>query len=497
MISSASPLFRPVDAHAHLDTEVCPWCEQSITHDKLEEISARIAEEEKARLAKQEAALRDQFALERDQTGAKAQADLAAAKNEADEALARMMEQAKAAAAAQAEDEERKLASAVLRGKAEVEAANAEKLRTADACVAKASEEKRAAEFRLKNNEESFSVRIAEAEQKRKADVAAAMSTTEVAVAARMMASVDEANARAAAANAEKSELEKDAAEKLAAAEAARAAADRKVESLNAAHATELIDRTHEVREALGREKTQALLAEQAKAFAERQKFNETVQDLQRQLEKKSAAELGEGAEIDLFEVLKEAFEGDRFRRVSKGENGADIVHEIVEHGKTCGTIVYDSKNRNAWQSKFSTKLHTDMIAAKADHAILSTNKFPAGGRQLQMLNGVILACPARVVSIAKLLRAHIVQTHTLRLSTEQRDEKTAALYGYITSERCWQLLDSVQTSVEKLEAIDVAEKKAHDAVWEKRGRLLKEVEKTRGTFVHELNRIIGTAEAE
>ena len=52
-----------------------------------------------------------------------------------------------------------------------------------------------------------------------------------------------------------------------------------------------------------------------------------------RKLEKKTAEELGEGAELDLYEELKALFEGDRIRRVPKGTPGADIVHEIVENG--------------------------------------------------------------------------------------------------------------------------------------------------------------------
>lgn len=133
------------------------------------------------------------------------------------------------------------------------------------------------------------------------------------------------------------------------------------------------------------------------------------------------------------------------------------VIHDIVENGVVCGTIVYDSKNRNAWQNNFAVKLRSDMIAAEADHAILSTNKFPAGsGKQLHLHEGVILACPARVVALAQMLREHIVQTHGLRMSAEQREEKTAALYDYVTSERCNQLMGSLQSSFEKLDKLRV-----------------------------------------
>lgn len=53
----------------------------------------------------------------------------------------------------------------------------------------------------------------------------------------------------------------------------------------------------------------------------------------------------------------------------SQATAGADIRHDVVHNGKKCGTIVYDSKNRNAWRDEYATKLRVDQIAAKAEHA--------------------------------------------------------------------------------------------------------------------------------
>ena len=165
--------------------------------------------------------------------------------------------------------------------------------------------------------------------------------------------------------------------------------------------------------------KDKAVNEANAEAFKERQKIEEKVSALKRQLEAKSADELGEGAEIDLFEALKEEFPEDHISRVKKGEPGADIIHEIVESGDTCGCIIYDSKNRKAWANKYVEKLRTDQIAEKADHAILTTHKFPAGAKQVHVQDGVIVVNPARAVAIASLLRKHIVQLHSLRLSND------------------------------------------------------------------------------
>ena len=80
----------------------------------------------------------------------------------------------------------------------------------------------------------------------------------------------------------------------------------------------------------------------------ERQKLQEKLALLQKQIENKTAQEIGEGPEADLFELLRGAFEGDRIRRVAKGLQGADVIHEVIRNGQVCGKIVYDAANEPA-----------------------------------------------------------------------------------------------------------------------------------------------------
>ena len=255
--------------------------------------------------------------------------------------------------------------------------------------------------------------------------------------------------------------------------------------------------RLRQQREALEKAGAGAVSAEKAKAFNERQKLEEKLQAMQRQIQQKTADELGEGAEVDLFEALKAEFPDDRITRVKKGTPGADIIHEVVNRGRLCGRIVYDSKNRNAWQNDYVVKLRQDQLAAHADHAILSTSVFPAGARQLHLREGVIIANPARVVALVQLLRRHVVQVDTLRLSNEARDDKAAHLYEFITSERCTQRLDQIDTITEDLLQLDVKEVKAHEATWKHRGQLVRSVQKARSSLVSEIDQIIGSEATE
>lgn len=247
-------------------------------------------------------------------------------------------------------------------------------------------------------------------------------------------------------------------------------------------------------RETLEKERILAVQAEQLKAVEEKQKLQEKLALLQKQLENKTAQEIGEGPEVDLFEQLKAAFEGDRIRRVLKGTQGGDVIHEVVRNGQVCGKIIYDSKSRNAWKGDFITKLRADQMAERAEHAVLSSNKFPAGSQQLHIVDGVIIAHPARVTALVEILRRHIIETHELRISSDEREEKTAALYAFITSDRCKQLLEQIETQVGRMLELEASEEKAHRLTWERRSRLINGVRKVHGDLCFEIERVLGTA---
>ena len=431
MVGLNSPFSRTAVV-LQQEQEHCPWCEQPITHARFDQISARIAEAERIRLAEQETRLLERFERERHQLSQRAQLEVEAARRDAQEAMAKADAEAAQRSARAAAEANLRVEDALRRGRNEAEAA----------------------------------------------------------AAARHRLILDQANARVGVAEAARLAAEKAASERVAEIEKERAMFRRQLQQSNAAHEAEVLARTNEIRESMAQDMSKALLDARAAAFAEKQKLTEVVDDLKRQLEKKSASDLGEGAEIDLFAALARRFDGDVINRVPKGQNGADVVHDVFDNGVLCGRIVYDSKNRSAWQSNFVTKLHSDMIAAKADHAILSTNKFPVGARQLHVSGGVIVASPARVVAVVELLRAHMIQIGALRISAEQREEKTAALYDYITSERYARLMQSLRDSMKKLETVDVEERKAHEATWSKRGRLLNDLDRTRATVATELQNI-------
>ena len=65
-------------------------------------------------------------------------------------------------------------------------------------------------------------------------------------------------------------------------------------------------------RAALEKDRDQSVLKVQADYNRERESFQKKIKEMERQLLKKTSQDVGEGAEIDLFEAVREAFPDDR-----------------------------------------------------------------------------------------------------------------------------------------------------------------------------------------
>jgi hypothetical protein len=213
-------------------------------------------------------------------------------------------------------------------------------------------------------------------------------------------------------------------------------------------------------------------------------------------VEQRRAAELGEGAHIQLLDALKAEFPGDDIRRVPPGVSGADILHTVIRNGISCGAILYESKNSTAWRDDYVTKLIRDQTAARADHAILATFRFPKDTSQVAIRDSVVIVNPARAVAIAHMIRKHLLQVHTLRLSKAERMEKMAALYDFMTSERCTLLLGCIDSDAEALLDLQAAEKTFHDNHWKKQGLRYRSIQKAKSDLDIEVGAIVGGIES-
>jgi hypothetical protein len=245
-------------------------------------------------------------------------------------------------------------------------------------------------------------------------------------------------------------------------------------------------------RETLEKARAEAVAAERTKAYADRMRLDTQLQDLQRQLQRKTANELGEEGEVDVFEALRREFRHDTITRVAKGVPGADITHRVVYNDTVIGTILVDSKNTSRFLSRYVTKLRADQHREQADYAIISTTAFPPGARQLALIDNVIVADPAWVALVMHLLRRLIFQMHVLRVGNEARQEKAEVLLQYIVSPASIALLERIVSLTDDLTDLDARETKSHQKLWRERANLIAAIREAKNQFSDAIEGIIG-----
>jgi hypothetical protein len=269
------------------------------------------------------------------------------------------------------------------------------------------------------------------------------------------------------------------------------------IKTLKANQEAVIAARVKTQREASEKKLAEAVNAERSKHFGEKLKLEEQLQDMQRRLQKKTANELGDEGELDLFDELRHEFPHDQIERVKKGKEGGDIIHKIVgQNGQICGKIIYDVKNTSRFMTNYLTKLRADQLREEADHAVLSTRAFPAGTQQLAVQDGVVIVNPARAIAVANLLRRQVIQVHSLRLGKEGRKEKAEAVYAFMISPRAAELWDGIAKATEGFRALDQSEKTAHEKTWGRRADLIRAVRGVHDEFSAAIDRIIGGTEA-
>src|SRR5260370_17861647 len=470
-----------------LQTQQCPWCGNGSPHARFMQSEPGMRAEKQQRLAENERILRKQLSQEKE-------AAEKIAKQRAAEQIA--------AATAERDVAFQKLKDAEVRE-------NLIRTQVRDEALREAQEQK---QQELNGQRVALQTEI-NAVRSRLAAAEASEATI------RMQAQAEAAMAAQAALESER-ENQKELESKMLALEAARELAQSQLAQAQAremATASEAEERAqqraraaveeaerekqkelNDLRAILQAAQDQAVLKAQVGFSREKEDLEKKVLEVQHELKKMRANEIGEGAEVDLFETLKGAFEEDNITRVKKGQPGPDLIHEVRHNGMTCGTIIYDSKHRQDWNMAYATNLRQTHLKISAQHALLSATVFPSGEKQLSIQSGIIVINPEKVVYMVQLLREQMVAMHVRGLSLNAKTQKTERLYALITSSAFTQRLHQATQMIEQMLEIDAEEVQAHERNWKRRGILLKRQSAVLRELDTEVNAIVeGTDESK
>jgi hypothetical protein len=196
-------------------------------------------------------------------------------------------------------------------------------------------------------------------------------------------------------------------------------------------------DATLQVRAALQAEyeqRVQALQLRQAELERQRDAAREAAEQLQKRMAQGSQEAQGESLEAMLEKELALRFGADQVEPIAKGVHGADIVQTVYSgEGRRCGSITWETKYAQNWNSKWVEKLRKDLLANKSEFGVLVTTALPAEIKYFGQVDG-IWVCSFQVwLPLAMALRQQLIGLAFARASAEGREQKMDVLYRYLT----------------------------------------------------------------
>jgi hypothetical protein len=197
---------------------------------------------------------------------------------------------------------------------------------------------------------------------------------------------------------------------------------------------------------------------------------NEQIEKLKRtvrQLQKGTTPQT-EGLEWEakLAARLKREFPGDDIQ--PKGQQG-DVLHIVKLNQRSAGAIIYECKRTIRINDEYIAQARIARKSREADFAVLVTTGRKRGFSGFMQADGVFIVSPLGVVSLAGLLRQHLIEMLKLEISKEERAIIAQRLVGYIASPQFKNPLEEVVRRATGLQEMLRREVRGHFGLWKRR----------------------------
>ena len=202
--------------------------------------------------------------------------------------------------------------------------------------------------------------------------------------------------------------------------------------------------------------------------------MQKTIEELKRKSEQGSQQLQGEAQELRLEDILRHRFIYDAISPVAKGERGGDVLQRVINNGKDCGAILWESKRTKNWSGSWIAKLREDMLEAKADIAVLATQAMPQDIKTFGFLDGVYVTSFENIEPVALILRHTLIEVSSARMASEGFATKTELLYQYLTGPRFRQRIGAIVEAFTIMKEDLDKERRAITKQWEKREKQIE-----------------------
>jgi len=198
------------------------------------------------------------------------------------------------------------------------------------------------------------------------------------------------------------------------------------------------------------------------------------IESAKRKGEQGSMQVQGESLETIIESWLASQFPFDNVDEVKKGAFGADCVQTIhTRELQNCGVICYESKNTKAWSDGWITKLKQDMLKVGADLGVLVTSVYPNDMDRMGFVDGIWVCSLDEFKGSASLLRESLIRVHKSVQKEENRGDKMALLYNYLTGNEFGMQMKSIVDGFMTMQTELDKEKRSLMASWKRRQKLI------------------------
>jgi hypothetical protein len=242
-------------------------------------------------------------------------------------------------------------------------------------------------------------------------------------------------------------------------------------------------------------QKLAGLRLKQRELEKQRDDAKQAADELRRRMEQGSQQAQGEALELTLEAELAFRFPTDRVEPIANGAYGADILHTVITaDGRNCGSITWETKNAQSWNSKWLEKLRMDVISSKSEFGVLVSTALPEGVNYFDQIDGMYVCGLSVWFAVAAMLRQQIINLAFARASAEGRDQKMDVVYRYLTGPEFRERVNAIiQTFVGMQDQLN-QERRALMKHWSRREKQIQTVLQGLSGMYGDLQGIIGTA---
>lgn len=223
-----------------------------------------------------------------------------------------------------------------------------------------------------------------------------------------------------------------------------------------------------------------------------------TIDDLKRKAEQGSQQTQGEAQEVRLEDELRLAFPTDVIEPVAKGKRGADCIQHVRgPAGTTAGSIIWESKDAQAWAKAWVQKLKDDKRAAGAEEAVLVSTVLPKEVQRFGEHEGLWVTDVASAIPLAIALRQKLLAVAFARRAAEGQQTKIEQVYDYLSGSAFRRRVEAVVDAYNGMKKDLDEERRAFTVRWNKRETQLQRLVEGMGGLYGDLQGIMGQTLAE